>query len=598
MGLVLLARDVALDRPVAIKVLPGALGVDPGLRARFLREARISAGLSHPHVVPIHAVEEHADAVFFAMAYVDGETLADRVRRAGPLPPGEAARVLREVAWALAYAHGRGVVHRDVKPENVMVERGSGRALVSDFGIARSERAPSTLTGEGEILGSVAFMSPEQAAGEPVDGRSDLYALGGLGFYLLTGRPPFQAPTAAALLVQRLTTAAPPVASVRPDVPPWLAGVIDRCLARAPEARFPSGEAVAEALVPRSGATSDADIAPPVRSFVRAAEQTMWLVWLIVVFTVFYGLPSTRNLAALAFGIAFGAIVVSADLLRRARELIAEGYGAGDVRWAFARERRSHEAELRAVFDARRTEADRRTRRRAWAVLGVALVLKGVTLVRLLRPAPGTHPGGGWIAATVLADLTTALSLVIALNASPRAERRFFRLTARVWEGRFGPAFFRLAGVGRPARAHGGAPGARGAAPDALASPDALPPAVLARFPELPHTLRRIEAAYASLGAREADVARAVAAAGISAAGDVTTDDPTRAPSALLAHRDALVADMRRALDAARAGRTALAAARENIRVQLLRIGAGVGEPDDLGAEIAAARALLDGGPG
>ena len=244
MGVVLLARDLSLERPVALKLLPAMLAAQPVLRERFLREARTAAGLSHPHIVPIHAVEEREGIVFIAMAFVDGETLAERVRRAGPLPPREVARILREVAWALAYAHGRSIVHRDIKPENILIERGSGRAMVTDFGIARPTggvAAPERLTLEGQLLGTAAFMSPEQGAGEVVDGRSDLYALGGVGFYALTGRAPFEATSLEAILVARFTRAAPPVASARPDVPSALASMIDQCLAREPADRFPSG---------------------------------------------------------------------------------------------------------------------------------------------------------------------------------------------------------------------------------------------------------------------------------------------------------------------------------------------------------------------
>jgi serine/threonine-protein kinase len=594
MGVVLLARDLALDRPVAVKLLPGALAAEPELRARFLREARIGAGLSHPHVVPIYAVEEHPDVVFFAMAYVDGETLAERVRRAGPLPPAEVARVLREVAWALAYAHGRGVVHRDVKPDNVLVERGSGRALVSDFGIAQSAAAPSALTREGEILGSVAFMSPEQGAGEPVDGRSDLYALGGVGFYALTGRPPFEGPSSAALLVRRLTVAAPPVAAVRPDVPPRLAAAVDRCLARAPEDRFPSAEAVADALAPAGDAGAAADLAPAVRSFVRAAEQATRLVGLVAVFTLLW-LAATRNVVVLAAGIVFGGALGSVDLVRRARELLGEGFGAGDVRRAFAVERQAHDAELRALFDGRRTARYRRTRRRAWAVVGAALLAKGATFLPPLLPAPGALPAWPWFVVTALIDLTTAVALLIALNASSRAERRFFRVTARLWESGFGAAFFRAAAVGRGAPA--GGPRAPAGAEAASVSAEALPPAVASRFPDLPAVLRRLEAAYAALGPREAEVARAVAAAGLPAAVGPDGDTASQAPAPFLTRRDELVADLRDALAATRAQRTALAAARENLRIQLLRIEAGVGVPDDLGGDLAAACTLLEAGP-
>src|SRR5881296_237865 len=144
MGVVYLAREVRLDRPVAIKLLPPSKASDPKLRERFLREARTAAKLSHPNVIPIHAVEEIGEFVFFAMAYIEGETLTERVRNRGPLAPSEASRVLRDVAWALAYAHGQGVIHRDVKPDNILLEN-NGRVLVADFGIAGNPTGNSEL---------------------------------------------------------------------------------------------------------------------------------------------------------------------------------------------------------------------------------------------------------------------------------------------------------------------------------------------------------------------------------------------------------------------------------------------------------------------
>src|SRR5262245_26638693 len=136
MGIVYLAREVRLDRLVAIKLLPPERAIDAAVRERFLREARLAAQLSHPNIIPIHAVEEAGDFVYFVMAFVDGETLTQRVQKRGPLPPSEGARVLREVAWALAFAHERGVIHRDIKPDNILLEASTGRALVADFGIA------------------------------------------------------------------------------------------------------------------------------------------------------------------------------------------------------------------------------------------------------------------------------------------------------------------------------------------------------------------------------------------------------------------------------------------------------------------------------
>ncbi len=247
MGIVFLAQDAALDRPVAIKLLPPHLAATPALRARFLQEARTAAQLFHPHIVPIHAVEEQGALVFFVMAFVPGQTLGERVRQEGPMDAAAVTRLVQEVAWALGYAHQRGVVHRDIKPENILLERGTGRALVTDFGIARvSETTPATPT--GDVLGTARYMSPEQSAGETVDGRSDLYSLGVTAFFAFTGRFPFEAESAAGLLTAHLSIPAPPVASLRPGAPRALSQAIDRCLAKSPEARFAGGEALAAAL--------------------------------------------------------------------------------------------------------------------------------------------------------------------------------------------------------------------------------------------------------------------------------------------------------------------------------------------------------------
>jgi len=250
MGIVYLARDLRLDRAVAVKVLPPELAQGPGgaeMRDRFLREARTAAQLAHPNIVPIHRADEAGGLAFFTMGFVDGETLADHVAARGALPPAEAVRCLREAAWALAYAHARGIVHRDVKPENIMLERGTGRVMVTDFGIARRSQ-DARLTADGHILGSVHFMSPEQIGGGALDGRSDLYALGVVGFYLLSGRLPFEGGAPAAVLVAHATQAPPPLRSAAPDVPTPLAAVIDRCLAKEPAERYATGEALADAL--------------------------------------------------------------------------------------------------------------------------------------------------------------------------------------------------------------------------------------------------------------------------------------------------------------------------------------------------------------
>src|ERR1041384_7183372 len=205
MGIVYLARDVQLDRDVAIKVLPSELARSAESRQRFLREARTAAGLSHPHIVPIHRGGEVGGFVFFVMSYVEGETLGERLRTRGPLEPAEAARVLREVAWALAYAHGRGIIHRDVKPDNILLEAATGRAVVTDFGIAQGAADAGDASDPGRVMGTAHFMSPEQAAGPPIDGRSDIYALGVVGYLAVSGRLPFEASNVPALLVRQAT---------------------------------------------------------------------------------------------------------------------------------------------------------------------------------------------------------------------------------------------------------------------------------------------------------------------------------------------------------------------------------------------------------
>src|SRR5688500_6666545 len=176
MGIVYLAREVRLDRAVALKLLPAEYSARPELRERFLREARTAARLSHPHIVPIHAVHEVGEFVFYAMAYVEGETLGARIRGQAPLHARAATRILREVSWAAANADAQAVVHMGVKPDNILLEDGSGRALVTVFGIAQVA-ATMGLTQAGEVLGTAEFMSPEQAMGDAVDERSDLYSL-------------------------------------------------------------------------------------------------------------------------------------------------------------------------------------------------------------------------------------------------------------------------------------------------------------------------------------------------------------------------------------------------------------------------------------
>ncbi len=242
MGIVYLARDVILERPVAIKLLAPAIAARSDVRRRFLREARIAAQCFHPNIVPIHGVEEAGDLAWFVMAYVPGETLADRLHRVGPLPADAIRRIGREVGWALSYSHERGVVHRDVKPENILLEHGSDRALIADFGIAfHDASATHAFAGvhtSGEVAGTARFMAPEQALGEAVDGRADLYALGVTLYLAATGRYPYEGGSAIAIIAQQAVARAPSVRTHAPQLPDALVDAIDQCLATDAAERF------------------------------------------------------------------------------------------------------------------------------------------------------------------------------------------------------------------------------------------------------------------------------------------------------------------------------------------------------------------------
>ena len=255
MGVVYRARDEQLKRRVAIKVLPPELAFQQDIRERFKREAQTAGQLLHPHIVPIYSVGEAKGIVYFVMGYVDGESVAGRVKRKGPLPPEEARRIMKESADALSAAHAVSVVHRDIKPDNILLEGTRGRVMVTDFGIAKalSQGSGATLTGAGVAIGTPAFMSPEQAAGEKeIDGRSDLYSLGIVTYQMLAGELPFNAPTVAGILMKQITEPAPDIRRSRPDVPEDLALAVARCLEKDPENRWPTADALRRALESRT----------------------------------------------------------------------------------------------------------------------------------------------------------------------------------------------------------------------------------------------------------------------------------------------------------------------------------------------------------
>ena len=251
MGIVYRARDRRLKRQIAIKVLPPELAFRGEIRSRFLREAETAASLNHPNIVDIYTVDEIEGLVFFVMAYISGDNLAKRLHELGVLDIDETRRIVREVADALAYAHERGVVHRDIKPDNIILDAESGRSMVTDFGIARAvtEGGDSRLTATGMAIGTPAYMSPEQAAGErQIDGRSDLYSLGVVAYQMLCGEPPFTATSTPAMLVKHISERPTPIEQRRTEIPQDLARAVMMLLEKDPANRFPSASALVAAL--------------------------------------------------------------------------------------------------------------------------------------------------------------------------------------------------------------------------------------------------------------------------------------------------------------------------------------------------------------
>ena len=249
-GIVYRAIDRRLKRTVALKILPPDLAFRYDVRERFMREAETAARLSHPNIVPIFSVDEHEGLAWFVMALVEGENIGDRVRKRGAMPFADVRRIMREVADALAYAHVRGVVHRDIKPDNILLDGQSGRALVTDFGIARATtEGESRLTATGTAIGTPAYMSPEQCAGErELDGRSDLYSLGAVAYYMIAGQPPFEGPSTPVIMMKQVTEQPVRVSRYRHDVPRDLESIVMNLLEKRPDNRFASGTDLIAAL--------------------------------------------------------------------------------------------------------------------------------------------------------------------------------------------------------------------------------------------------------------------------------------------------------------------------------------------------------------
>ncbi|MEP6495991.1 MAG: serine/threonine-protein kinase [bacterium] len=581
MGVVYLARDVQLDRDVAIKVLPAHLAHTAEARERFVREARTAAGLSHPHIVPIHRVGEAGGVVFFVMSYVEGETLGERLRSRGPLPPADATRVMREVAWALAYAHGRGIVHRDVKPDNILLEAGTGRALVTDFGIAYGGKDSGPATEPGKITGTAHFMSPEQAANEPVDGRSDIYSLGVVGYLAVSGRLPFESPNLPALLVRQATEPAPAVVRSAPGLPPELARVIDRCLERDVLLRFSDGEALAAALAPAPD-TRPA-LPPTLRAWISARNPLLvpYMGW-----SAGIGFLTLANLVAWLSGnrpagpadIVRLAAIASLPLLpvvgfhvNQARRQFRAGHTLADLRAALQvgqRERAETEALTREEGEARSHRLLRlgTVASATWLAVTAAFVLTGV-----LHENRG---GAVWIFAPLLSTmLLGAVSNALEVQFIPNGIRKWWQtgIRERLWTSRAGEWLARRLGAPDRSRAVGGGvfratETALGVAASELYA--ALPKAYREQFTELPSIVAALEARAA--GARaEIDVIAALAPSGSVDA------------EVLAARRQAAAAHLAESV-----------AALEGIRLDLLRLHAGASDLAPLTTLMDAARLL------
>ncbi|MDB4885264.1 MAG: hypothetical protein JWN79_702 [Gemmatimonadetes bacterium] len=605
MGVVYLAREVRLARPVAIKVLPPSLAARPELRDAFLREARTAAALTHPNIVPVYAAGERGGFVYIAMAFVEGTTLGERIRSRGPLLPGQAARVLREVAWALAYAHGAGIVHRDVTAENILLERGSERALVMDFGIA-SAMQTNALSADGRVMGNAHYVSPEQASGEPLDARSDLYSLGIAGYYALTGRLPFDGRSSAEVVTQQLTAQAPSITSVAPSVPPRLAAAVERCLHKLPLRRYRNAESFAEAI--DLAFEHAKEIPAPLRSWINQSEKELPARIAFVGIGAMTGISLAVLEATVAWHPSFATMVLGfltpltvftgmsfIPSVSRLRRVLGDGYVVDDLHSAMREHQLARAEELE--YERRQTSPRFRTAMRVlfWSSIGgTGLGAYMAWQTQALYAMRGVGAQVLWEAETVV-YLTVCTSLAglavggVALGGEYVRLHLADRLTTRAiafWKGKWGRRIARVAALGlKPAeRATLGMPLlteiALGRATDHLF--DALPKAARRELAALPATVRKLEGDAGrlrdSIGKLDDQLAM------FDRGGDALHEDERRR-----------VAEELRGTRAAAAGRlSATVTALENIRLDLLRLQMGSAGIESVTASLDAARRIGD----
>lgn len=569
MGVVYLAREVHLDRLVAIKLLPPERSAIATLRDRFLREARLAAKLSHPHIIPIHAVDEVDGYVFYVMSFVDGETLAQRVRQRGPMSASDGSRVLREAAWALAYAHSQGLVHRDVKPDNILIEFSTGRALVADFGIAA---AAGEVSADG-ISGTPEFMSPEQALGGEIDARSDLYGLGATAFYAFSGRLPFEGETATQILAKQVTEAAPPLASLGIAVPRKLTQLVDRCLAKNPEHRPASAEALAEQL----GVAMDQRRELPValRAFVRRngrMDGGGTLLYTGVLLTASVIISATagaiEGFGAFALGIAAGPITFA---VMGARKLTRMGFAHADLAPAFRAEVENSREERAVEHGIGRSAAEALLSRISRVLASfVALAIPAIALGKLF----GTHvlaDTAGPI--TILASILAGISGLAYLGVMQHRRDVDTEFWSSVWEGRMGKFAFAIARRFRgqqtitSAMTHRATELSLGMAAEQLF--ESLPKDARSALADLPRVLNRLQADAQRLRSRYNELHDTLGQASPEHAEDYDS---------LRGQRDLAQEKLREAVGAL-----------ETIRLNLLRLHAGSATVEGLTTHIALA---------
>jgi serine/threonine-protein kinase len=304
MGVVYLARDTRLDRPVALKVVRAELAGDVRFRDWFLQESQLAAGLDHPSIVPVYSAGDADGVLYLAMRYVDGRTLREVLKDDGALKPDRALRIVRQLAAALDAAHAAGLVHRDVKPANVLLTGDPAdrteHAYLADFGLAKRPATADSVTGSGALLGTISYAAPEQIEGAQVDGRADIYSLGCLLFECLTGRPPFSADSDLAVVYAHLQQPAPAISTVGRSLPPALDPVVAKALAKKPGDRYRTAGAFVEA----ARAAFPGSVAPrrSRRTLVAAAALAVVGVTAAGVTGVLVDRSHSRNDAAAAAG--------------------------------------------------------------------------------------------------------------------------------------------------------------------------------------------------------------------------------------------------------------------------------------------------------